>query len=207
MEIYDGQGREYEAEVAALEPGGARLRILTETRSRSESPLAITLGLGLARSETFDLVVRQATEMGVTRLIPFFCQRSLVKPASRGDFRQQRWQRLARQTLKSCQRQLVPQIDSPQSFAAVLQGDEAMKIMFWEEKRAASPENLLQVRPTPDSVRVLIGPEGGFSVEEAEQAQEAGFALLGLGPRRLKVETAALTALAIIQYAWGDLAG
>jgi 16S rRNA (uracil1498-N3)-methyltransferase len=205
VEIYNGQGGEFEAEVVTLEPGGARLQILAETRSRSESPLFITLGLALARSETFDLVVRQATELGVSRLIPFTCQRSLVTPAVRAQSRQQRWERLALQTLKSCQRQLTPKIDHPQSFAAVLQGPEAVKIMFWEEKRRSGPERLLRDRPAPDSVRILIGPEGGFSAEEAEQARTAGFELLALGPRRLKVETAALGALAIIQFAWGDL--
>lgn len=206
VEIFDGQGRDYEAEVVALEPEGARLRILRERPIQAESPLMLTLGIALARAATFDQVVRQATEMGVTRLIPFYAARSLADLRGRQQSRLPRWQRLARETLKSCQRQRIPEITLPQSFAEVLQGPEAVKIMFWEEKRTRSPATLLTTRPTPASVRLLIGPEGGFTRTEAEQAQAAGFELLGLGPRRLKVETATLAALAIIQYAWGDLA-
>ncbi|MBW1916919.1 MAG: 16S rRNA (uracil(1498)-N(3))-methyltransferase [Deltaproteobacteria bacterium] len=207
VEIFDGQGQEYEAEVMALEAEEARLQIIQKLPDRAVASLSLTLGLALARAETFDLAVRQATEMGVTRLIPFYCERSLVNPAVRQPSRQQRWQRLALETLKSCQRSRLPEIHSPQSFAEVLQCPEAVKIMFWEEKRSQAPGMLLRMTPAPASVRLLIGPEGGFTAAEAEQAQAAGFALLGLGPWRLKVETAALAALAIIQYAWGDLAG
>ncbi|MFP3867874.1 MAG: RsmE family RNA methyltransferase [Desulfobacteraceae bacterium] len=205
VEIFDGQGQEYEAEVRALEAGEARLQIIRVLPERAPAALFLTLGLALARAETFELVVRQATEMGVTRLIPFYCERSLVNPAGRQTSRQRRWQRLALETLKSCQRSRLPEIHLPQSFAEVLQGPEAVKIMFWEEKRSQPPGRLLSLTP-PASVRLLIGPEGGFTAAEAQQAQTAGFVLAGLGPWRLKVETAALAALAIIQYAWGELA-
>jgi len=206
VEVFDGQGQEYEAEVLALESGQTRLQIIRKLPDRADSSLALTLGLALARAETFDLVVRQATEMGISRLIPFYCERSLVKPAGAPASRQPRWQRLALETIKSCQRSRLPEISPPQSFGEVLHGREALKIMFWEETRQKSLKELANSIPPPASVRILIGPEGGFSAAEADQAQAAGFTLLGLGPRRLKVETAALAALALIQYAWGDLA-
>ena len=80
-----------------------------------------------------------------------------------------------------------------------------MKLIFWEEERGGGLQSLL-ARPRPAAVRVLIGPEGGFAAAEIAQAQAAGFRVASLGPRRLKVETAALAALTLLQYAWGDLA-
>jgi 16S rRNA (uracil1498-N3)-methyltransferase len=80
-----------------------------------------------------------------------------------------------------------------------------MKLMFWEEVRSGGLKQWLG-SPRPRGVRVLIGPEGGFSSQEVELAREAGFKMASLGPRRLKVETAALAALTLMQYAWGDLA-
>ena len=86
-----------------------------------------------------------------------------------------------------------------------LAGPEEVKLIFWEEERGGGLQSLLQ-RPRPRDVRVLIGPEGGFSAGEAAQARAAGFQVASLGPRRLKVATAALAALTLLQYAWGDLA-
>ncbi len=119
--------------------------------------------------------------------------------------RLERWQRLARETLKSCQRPQLPEIAAVQDFAAILSGPEEVKLLFWEDERGGGLTDLL-ARPRPAGVRVLIGPEGGFSAAEAAQARAAGFRLASLGPRRLKVETAALAALTLLQYAWGDLA-
>jgi 16S rRNA (uracil1498-N3)-methyltransferase len=107
--------------------------------------------------------------------------------------------------LKSCQRSLLPVIEPPLEFAQVLAGPEEVKLIFWEEERGGGLRRCLD-RPRPAAARLLIGPEGGFSAQEVSWAQEAGFRVASLGPRRLKVETAALAALALLQHAWGDLA-
>jgi 16S rRNA (uracil1498-N3)-methyltransferase len=170
-----------------------------------ESPLAVTLAVGLAKGEALEEVVRRATEMGVSRLTPFVCQRSERPTPGRGLRRLERWRRLARESLKSCRRAVLPVIDPVQDLADVLAGPEELKIMFWEEQEAGGLAALL-ARPRPAGVRLLIGPEGGFSAGEAAQAKEAGFLVASLGPRALKVPTAAMTALALVQFAWGDLA-
>ena len=92
-----------------------------------------------------------------------------------------------------------------QDFAAALAGPEEAKLLFWEEERGGGLKSCLS-QPRPASVRVLIGPEGGFAAAEVDRAREAGFEVVSLGPRRLKVETAALAALTLLQFAWGDLA-
>ncbi len=205
VEVTDGQGGNFTAEIASLEPGRATLRILGRRDSWGESPLPLVLGIGLAKGEALDEVMRRATEMGVSRIIPFISERSERLTPERAKRRRERWERLARESLKSCQRSLLPVIEAPRDFTAVLEGPEAVKLIFWEEERGGGLKSTLQL-DRPRDVRVLIGPEGGFSSAEATQAREAGFRVVSLGPRLLKVPTAAMAALTLIQFAWGDLA-
>jgi 16S rRNA (uracil1498-N3)-methyltransferase len=205
VEVYDGQGGNFTAVVQQVDAAGALLQVVAELAPWGESFLDLTLGIGLAKGEALDAVVRQATEMGAKRIIPFISERSEQVTPERATRRQTRWRRLAQESLKSCRRSFLPQIDKPQDFAAVLSGPEAQKLMFWEEELGGGLQAFLS-QPRPESVRVLIGPEGGFSTREAAQARDAGYEVVSLGPRLLKVPTAALAALTLIQYAWGDLA-
>ena len=205
VEVFDGEGRNFAAVVEETGIAAAVLQVLEELPPRGESFLDLTLGIGLAKGEALDAVVRQATEMGVKRILPFTSERSEQASTERAARRRTRWQRLARESLKSCRRSSIPRIDDPQDFTAALTGPETQKLLFWEEESGGGLQALLR-RPRPDSVRVLIGPEGGFTSREAHQARDAGFEIVSLGPRLLKVSTAALAALTLIQYAWGDLA-
>lgn len=205
VEVCDGRGRNVEAQVTGLDPKGAQLRLVRDLAFWGESPLRLVLGIGLAKGEALDGVIRQATEMGVQRIIPFLSERSERLTPERAGRRLERWQRLAREMIKSCQRSVLPEIEAVQDFTEVLAGSEAMKLIFWEEERGGGLQACRQQSP-PAAVRVLIGPEGGFAAAEVDQARQAGFQVLSLGPRRLKVETAALAALSLLQAAWGDLA-
>ncbi|MCX5891342.1 MAG: RsmE family RNA methyltransferase [Deltaproteobacteria bacterium] len=205
VEVCDGAGRNVEARVAVIEAGGAQLQVLRELAFWGESPLRLVLGIGLAKGEALDGVLRQATEMGVQQIIPFISERSERVTRERFLRRRERWQRLAREIIKSCQRSVLPEISAVQEFGAVLAGPEAVKLIFWEEERGGGLQACLS-QPRPAAARVLIGPEGGFAAAEVDRAKAAGFKVVSLGPRRLKVETAALAALTLLQFAWGDLA-
>ena len=203
--VCDGRGRGAVAVVQAVEESGAVLRLKEELEDQAESPLALVLALGLAKGEVVAQVVRQATEMGVTCILPFISTYSERITPERAARRAVRWQRQAQESLKSCQRLFLPEIFPIQQFSAVLEGQEELKLLFYEEERGGGLMPHI-CGPRPAGVRVLIGPEGGFTPEEVAQGQDAGFQVVSLGPRRLRVETAALTALALLQYAWGDLA-
>jgi 16S rRNA (uracil1498-N3)-methyltransferase len=204
VEVCDGTGRQVEARIVELDPKGARLQVLRELAFWGESPLRLVLGIGLAKGEALDGVVRQATEMGVQRIIPFLSERSERLTPERARRRLSRWQRLSREILKSCQRSVLPEIEAVREFAEVLPGPEEAKLIFWEEERGGGLQGCLS-RPRPAAARMLIGPEGGFAAGEVDLARQAGFQVVSLGPRRLKVETAALAALSLLQCAWGDL--
>lgn len=205
VEVADGCGRLFAAEIILAGPTGARLRLLTEIAPGMESDLAITLGLAMVRAETFDLIVRQVTEMGIARLAPFYARRSLVRPENWREARRDRWRRLAQEALKSSQREVLPEIQAPVPFSQVLEGPEEIKLLFWEAHREHGGGVEVRSLPRPRRVRALIGPEGGFGAEEVAAAQTAGYAVMGLGPRRLRVETAAVAAVSVLQLLWGDL--
>jgi len=202
--VGDGQGRNWEAVVESLDPQGAVLKLGAGLEPWGESPLPLALCIGLAKGETLDGVMRQATEMGVREILPFVSERSEKAAPERQARRLARWRRLARESLKSCQRSHLPYIHPPREFGAILAGPEEVKLLFYEDERGGGLEACLR-RPRPSGVRLIIGPEGGFSPREAAQARDAGFQVVSLGPRRLKVETAVLAALALVQFAWGDL--
>jgi len=205
VQVFDGQGRNFAAVVQGQESGQALLEVLEELAPWGESRLNLTLGIGLAKGEALDAVIRQATEMGVKQILPFESERSEKVSPERAARRHTRWLRLAQESLKSCRRSSLPGIERPRDFSAVLAGPEEIKLLFWEEERGRGRQSIF-AQSSPQSVRVLIGPEGGFSPREAALAREAGFQVVSLGPRLLKVPTAAVAALTLIQHAWGDLA-
>jgi 16S rRNA (uracil1498-N3)-methyltransferase len=203
--VCDGRGRAAVAVVCDLESEGVVLSLEEDMSIQAESPLAVALGLGLAKGEAVEQVVRQATEMGVQRLMPFVSTYSEKVTPERAARRLARWKRQARESLKSSQRLYLPEISAVQDFVLVLPGPEEVKFLCYEGERGGGLASWVN-RPRPAGVRVLIGPEGGFTPEEVAQARGAGYQVVSLGPRRLRVETAALTAVALLQHAWGDLA-
>jgi 16S rRNA (uracil1498-N3)-methyltransferase len=203
--VCDGRGRLVETEVQSLESGQAMLKVVRDLPSTGESPLAVTLAVGLAKGDALDAVIRQATEMGVSGISPFTSLYSEKSTPERTARRLVRWRRVAQESLKSCRRTRLPAILPVAAFTDILPGPEEAKIIFWEEERGGGLTGRL-TGPRPSGVRLIIGPEGGLAPEEVEQARQAGYRAASLGPRRLKVETAALAALALIQFAWGDLA-
>ena len=203
--VCDGRGKAAVAVVGSLAAAEALLSLEEEISGQeAESPLQVTLGLALAKGEAMEQVVRQATEMGVQRLLPFTSTYSEKCAPERARRRLARWQRQAQESLKSCQRLYLPEILPVQDFSAIVTGPEEVKLLCYEAERGGGLFSGLN-RPRPTGVRLLIGPEGGFAPEEVAQARVAGFQVVSLGPRRLRVKTAALAALAILQYAWGDL--
>jgi 16S rRNA (uracil1498-N3)-methyltransferase len=203
LEVFDGEGGQFIAEVADVGRSGVELAVVAVSeRSPAESPLSLTLAVAVAKGAKLDWVVEKATELGVSRIVPFTCARTIPQ----GDFasRTRRWQRLAEAAATQSRRAVCPDVDDVAPFSAVLelapQRDRA--ILFWERGDASIDSR--SDRSVATAV-VVTGPEGGFTDEEATAARSAGFTIATLGPRILRAETAALTAVALAQNRWGDL--
>lgn len=212
--IVDGLGHEWLAEIEEVGRSGVRVKLLAQSETFHESPLDLTLALAFSRSEKMDQVVRQATELGATRLIAFRAARSQYGPGP-ADARKKldRWQKIAREALCQCRRQLEPECEIVSDVNELLAWadrrmpppDRAIKILAAEAETRKSLLDLQSRSPFCNSFLAVIGPEGGWSAEEARRFVVEGFHSVHLGPRILRLETAAAAVLASIQLLWGDL--
>lgn len=203
--IFDGTGGEYLATVATVGKTQVQISIGTLDKRNAESPLAIHLLQGISRGERMDFVVQKATELGVRRITPVLTEFSVVKlDLKRAKKRAQHWSNIVISACEQCGRNILPVIDAPQP----------LRNWFGDNLASADPRILL--RPDANAplgsiskpqgvVTLLVGPEGGFSDAEYEQAEIAGFKAAGFGPRILRTETAAIAAIAVLQSLHGDL--
>ncbi len=169
--------------------------------SEEEHPLRLHLLQGLPKGEKMELVLQKGTELGVKRFTPIFSQRT---QRVKGGAKAARWEKIVQEAARQCRRPSLPSLDRPSSLVEALEKEKApLKLMLWEEGSVP----LSQVLPCepPSAIAFLVGPEGGFSFEEAALAQEHGFLPVSLGPRILRSETAGFTLAAILQYLYGDL--
>ena len=199
--LFDGAGRSYYGRVETLSRAGAVVRIVESLPERErESPLALTLAVAVLKSDRFDWLVEKATELGVAAIQPFTSAHTLARPSSA---RQARWRQIAIAAAKQCGRSAAPAIAAPRDFAAVLALPAAARLCFAEDGSGEPLERAAVGAPV--SLLVVVGAEGGFAADELAAARAAGCHLIALGPRILRAETAAITAVALCQARWGDL--
>lgn len=202
--VFDGQGSEFDAEIVAVEAKGTTLRLHARRTRTAAAPVRLTLLQALARGEKMDFIIQKTCELGVARIVPVLTGRTVAPPGSPAA-RQQRWQRIAREAARQCGRADVPAVEAPVALAAALAAVPAgdRRLVFWESETARPLRPLLG--GDPQATTLLVGPEGGFSVEEIAAAEAVGFQAVGLGPRILRAETAAVVAVALLQFAAGGL--
>lgn len=199
--LFNGDGNEYHAQLETVEKRRASVRIREVIRPAVESPLQIRIGQSLSRGERMDYAVQKATEMGMQQMFPLFSERCEVKLNSeRQDKRIRHWQQVAISACEQSGRCAVPTINAPQTLEQWLQQEDAeLKLVL--HHHTATP--LGDFTP-PQSVALLIGPEGGLTEKEVELARDHGFQPVAFGPRVMRTETAPVAALALLQHLWGD---
>lgn len=205
INISNGRGKEFSARIILVSPGRIDMDIIEEQPSTTESPIDITLCSGMLKDNKMDFVIKYATQLGITRWIPFFSERSIPIPDSgRMKKRCERWETIAAESLKQCRRSRLPEISMPVNFDQLLTFAESsdLKLAFWEN---ASTKLGTLKKASPNRVFILIGPEGGFSEIEIGQAKKKGFLACTLGPRILRAETASISSCTLIQHLFGDL--
>ncbi|NIL93808.1 MAG: 16S rRNA (uracil(1498)-N(3))-methyltransferase [Woeseiaceae bacterium] len=206
LRVFNGDDGEFHATISKITKDSVAVHVVSPIEAGTESPLKIHLVQGISRGERMDFVVQKATELGVKRITPVLSQYGVVKlDKTRAGKRQDHWQSVAESACEQSGRIRPPLID------------EVIALNTWFGARPAEAGTDLILRPgainslasipTPATkVCLLIGPEGGFSDSEYDDAQVAGFQPVALGPRVLRTETAALAAISVAQSLWGDLA-
>ncbi len=205
--LFNGEGGEFAARL--LEVGRRSVRIEVGERSlrEMESPLQLVLAQGISRGERMDYTVQKAVELGVSRIVPLETARTTVNLA--GERRAKRlahWQGVVVSACEQCGRNRVPPVEPVRGldgWLAEVVGQPGLKLALHHRAEAS----LAGLPPPSGPVTLLIGPEGGLSESEIEAAVGCGFRPLRLGPRVLRTETAAVAAMSVLQWLWGDYAG
>lgn len=200
VQLFDGRGHEYLATLLQVGKKTVSVQVKDVMPGLPESRLHVHLGQGLSRGERMDWAIQKATELGVNELTPIVSERCEVRlKDERADKRLAHWRQVAISACEQSGRSTVPVIHPPLTLAEWLAACEAdLKLVLHP---VSAP---LSSHATPASLAFLIGPEGGLSEAEVEQAQAAGFHPARLGPRVLRTETAPVVALALAQQLWGD---
>ncbi len=205
LTVSDGQGMDYFCRISRKEKDTILLDIVDRWRSFSELPVRLVLFQGLPKADKMDLIVQKAVELGVYRVVPVVTERTVVrlddKKAAR---RTARWQAISESAAKQAGRAIVPEVSAPVTFDEALKmcrGMDAFLMPYEKAEGMAAARACVAGLSGCRSVGVMIGPEGGFSGEEAAKAKAEGASLISLGRRILRTETAGLTMLSILMFA------
>ncbi|MBN1932992.1 MAG: 16S rRNA (uracil(1498)-N(3))-methyltransferase [Desulfobacterales bacterium] len=206
--LFDGTGIKYEAKILDITAAGVEIEIIRDFPLSAESTVQIVIAQAFLKEKKMDILVRQLTELGVSKWIPFIAERSVARPdTKRLSIRMARWEKIAREAVKQCKRSKIPEIVTAFNFEEVIDFAKQcdLKIIFWENESKPINPLLLENKKGFKNVIAVLGPEGGFTIKEIEQAEKNGFMTASLGPRILKAETATLAACTLMQYLFGDM--
>lgn len=196
VELFDGRGRAVEGRV--IETTGEALRIAVERVVPSrESKTRIHLAAAIINLDRFELVLQKATELGVASITPVVTDRVDVRP-ERYKGKSERWEKIVFEAVKQSGRSVIPPLAEPAAFAEAI-GGAGTKIFFDADEEPSPPDDSF------DEVTLFVGPEGGWSEAEIELARSRRCIFRRLGSRRLRAETAAIVAVAIITARHGDI--
>jgi 16S rRNA (uracil1498-N3)-methyltransferase len=205
VRVFDGQGCEHRASVLEASKRGVRIKVGEQITQEVESPLRIHLVQGVSRNERMDLVMQKSTELGVWRITPVLCERSVVRlDDERAHSRHHHWQNIAQSACEQCGRNVLPIVDPPLVLGDWLDESarsEGLRLVLEHGAECG----MRSVQQVTEPVTILVGPEGGLTDFEYERLRSTGFLCIGLGPRIMRTETAALVAVALLQSSYGDL--
>ncbi|ASI89805.1 16S rRNA (uracil(1498)-N(3))-methyltransferase [Vibrio mediterranei] len=201
--LFDGSGHEFPATITQIGKKNVDVDIQEKVSASIESPLDLHLGQVISRGDKMEFTIQKSVELGVNTITPLISERCGVKlDAKRFEKKLQQWQKIAISACEQCGRNTIPKIRPIMSLEQwCAEPSEALKLNL--HPRAKYSINTL---PEPvTKVRLLIGPEGGLSAQEIEMTEQYQFEETLLGPRVLRTETAALTAITALQVRFGDL--
>ena len=213
LTIFDGKGNCFRTVIARADKREVIAEVLRHFPCDFESPVHIILVQGLLKGEKMDWVVQKTTELGVREIVPVITERSQVRETRKAV----RWRKIAEEASRQSGRSVVPAVHEPVGLKEFLKGSEPVRqgeakgFIFWEDGGASFDEAIKKISVSPglpfagSPVHLFIGPEGGFTHEEVTLAQEKSFQVVSLGRRILRAETAALSAVTLVQFLFGDM--
>ncbi len=211
ISVIDGSGKAFLAEIQSINNSLVFVNILNELTIDTESPFNIILCQGMIKGEKMDFVIHKAAELGVKQIIPLITERVVIKETRKV----KRWQKIAEEAAEQCRRAVIPLVQEPITITSLLSSDAFTRdiqslngFIFWEE--CGEPflqafKKIVFYRKTNNinndiPLYIVIGPEGGLTLDEVRAAEKSRFIRTTLGKRLLKSETASIVSIALIQF-------
>lgn len=205
-------GEEFTGIISTITKQEVIIEIIEKLQINNESNVKIYLFQGLPKAQKMDLIVQKGTELGITEFIPTLTDRVDIK--LKGDFKKlDRLNRIALEAAKQSKRSLIPNVVDPISFDDAINKMKSLDIVIvpYENAENFGIKTLFSNTDIDKSkiktVGILVGPEGGFELNEINKLKENGAYIVTLGSRILRTETAGFVATSLVQYELGDLGG
>jgi 16S rRNA (uracil1498-N3)-methyltransferase len=207
--VFDGRGREFLARVERGSGRDVRVRVLSRLEPVAEPAVPLTLVQAALKGDKMDDVVRDAVMLGVAAVQPLVTKRTETTVAAllRGG-RPDRWRRIALASVKQSRRAVVPEIRTPLALDTFF--DEpaaALRLLLVEPGVLGGSESIASIQDAsvPVDAAVIVGPEGGWTEGEIDEARRRDVRLVTLGRRTLRADAVAVAAISLLQFLWGDL--
>lgn len=218
----NGVDREALVAIERIDKTEITARVVNELAMDREPAVSVWIAQSLPKGDKLETVIQKGTELGATRFLPFESERTVVQyDAKKESKRLDRWRKIAKEAAEQAHRNRVPAVDAPCDWRQLLSqaGAADLALLCYEKQEALTFRELLRERiaartdagaggsAASMTIAVIVGPEGGFTEREAEEAIAAGCRAISLGKRILRTETAALVALSCIMYETGEMGG
>jgi 16S rRNA (uracil1498-N3)-methyltransferase len=207
--LMDGKGARFHVTIESATTHEVKVVLGRSIPAPPPSPVKIMLCQALLKSRQMDYLIQKTSELGVDRILPFTSERTAITlRRDRIASKMKHWREIAQSSAKQSDRSMSAKIETLYPFAELMakdKGKDALKVILWEGERSKGLKGMLKTSSPMGTFVGMVGPEGGFTLEEIEAARAAGFVPVSLGNRILRAETAAITMVAIVQYEWGDL--
>ena len=201
LTLFNGLGGEFLSSISEVSRKKVAVNILKAVDRSVESPLHISLGLGISRGDRMDWAVQKAVELGVNCITPLLTERCIIKfKADKKQQRLQHWKNIVQHATEQCGRTVLPKFNEINDLQNWVQQQNGLKIFLDPYAESA----LSDLKLKENKVTIMAGPEGGFSQQEREFAKATDFISVRLGDRILRTETASIAALSAVQMLWGD---
>ena len=212
--LFDNTGNEYSAELEKISPEGVSARVICDLPTRTEPTVRTVIYQAMIRHEPFEMVLQKCTELGATSFVPLLTSRVQGgRPLRTASARATRWKSIIREAAEQSNRVRLPSLKPAMCFREALSTACANGLTIILSEHTQKPSlkvvlsGVLNQVSSQTTISLMIGPVGGFLVEEVEQARAAGALAASLGPRILRAETASIAALSIVLYELGELGG
>ena len=203
--VLEGSGVEYTLNLVQVSPESVVGKIIKKEASQGEPRTHVHLFLGLIQRERFEWMLQKCTEIGVVSFTPLVTTRSLIQRTTEVDGKYIRWQKIIQEAAEQSHRGKLPHLNQAITFTEIVKqplGGSTTGLFFWEEESDNQLKTVLQSVNNKE-INLVIGPEGGFTHEEATAIAGAGYISVSLGKRILRVETAAMIAAGFVLYELG----